>query len=147
MVYESIKIALIQLFKGMYPAFDVFCEDIAKTADGSLQPVIDDYIYLDIVPAGNETISQYHTRRSFLVDAVVHTRTETNAAYYQIAHNIDAAIRPVFRFEDRAITVYELTSKVVDKVLHCTFTLSFIDSTEEPEQQPLAETLEHIERV
>ena len=30
-IFESIKESLVGLFKGLYPAFDVFCEEIPKT--------------------------------------------------------------------------------------------------------------------
>ena len=55
---------------------------------------------------------------------------------------VDALIRPVFHFGDRAITVHELEMKVVDKVLHSIFALEFRDSWEEPETPPFMETLE-----
>ena len=29
-IYQSIKLAMVGLFKGRYPDFDVFCEEIAR---------------------------------------------------------------------------------------------------------------------
>ena len=54
----------------------------------------------------------------------------------------DHSIRPVIRWGDRAITVPSVDYKIVDRILHCTFTLSYIDSADVQEQYPLAETLE-----
>ena len=59
---------------------------------------------------------------------------------------VDDLIRPVFRFEDggeaRAITVPDVACKVVGRVLHCTFTLAFRDSIQEPPPLPYMETLD-----
>lgn len=144
-IFQSIKGSLIAVFKGLYPAFDVFCEEIPRTRSDGTEPDLEDYVFLDIIPAGNETLGPYHTHRRVLVDASLHTKPESNGAYLTMAQEIDGALRPVFRFEDggeaRAITVPDLAFKVVDRVLHCTFTLAFTDSAEEPEQPPVMEEL------
>lgn len=145
-VYESIKGSLVSLFKGLYPAFDVFCEEISKTQNDEPEPDIKDYVFLDIIPAANTTVDAYHTDRRVLVDAAIHAASESNGEYLQISEAVDSALRPVFRFEDggeaRAITVPDLSFKVVDRVLHCTFTLSFRDSIQEPSELPLMEELD-----
>ena len=145
-IYQSIKLAMVSLFKGKYPAYDVFCEEIAKTQNDEPEPDLEDYIFLDIIPAGSATVDAEHTDRRVLVDASIHTRSESNADYLTISQEVDDLIRPVFRFEDggeaRAITVQDLTFKVVDRVLHCTFTLAFRDSVELPPQPPVMEELE-----
>lgn len=144
-IFESIKESLVGLFKGLYPAFD----EIPKTQNDAPEPDIEDYIFLDIVPTANTTASATHTDRRVLVDAALHTASESNAEYLRMGQEVDGAVRPVFRFTDggeaRAITVPEVSLKVVDRVLHCTFTLSFRDSIEEPPQPPLMEELDvHI---
>jgi hypothetical protein len=145
-IYTSIKSSLITLFKGLYPTFDVFCEDIAKTQNEEPEPDLEDYIFLDIIPTGNTTVGPYHTDRRVLVDAALHTKSESNDGYLAMTQELDSTLRPVFRFEDggeaRAITVQDLTFKVVDRVLHCTFTLAFRDSVELPPQPPVMEELE-----
>lgn len=145
-IYESIKGSLVGLFKGLYPAFDVFCEEIPKTQIDAPEPDVEDYIFLDVIPAVNITVDAYHTDRRVLVDAAIHTASESNGDYLKISQAVDSALRPVFRFEDggeaRAITVPDLSFKVVDRVLHCTFTLSFRDSVQEPSQPPFMEELD-----
>ena len=145
-IFESVKASLISLFKGLYPAFDVFCEEIPKTQNDAPEPDLTDYIFLDIIPTGNETIDAEHTLRRILVDAALHTKGETNREYLAMAQEVDEAVRPVFRFEDggeaRAITVPDVSCKVVDKVLHCTFTLAFTDSAQEPLPFPVMEELD-----
>lgn len=144
-VFSSVKNGLIRLFKTLYPAFDVFCEEIVRTQEDEQHAVLEDYIFLDIIPTGNETISAYHTRRRILVDAAVHTKTESNSEYLRIIPEIDSALRPAFRFEDsgeaHAITVPEASFVVVDKVLHCTFTLAFTESMDELPPLPLMQEL------
>ena len=148
-IYQSIKLAMVSLFKGKYPAYDVFCEEITKTQNDEPEPDLEDYVFLDIIPTGNTTVGPYHTDRRVLVDAALHTASESNGEYLRMGQEVDGAVRPVFRFTDggeaRAITVPEVSLKVVDRVLHCTFTLSFRDSIQEAPQPPLMEELDiHI---
>ena len=144
-IYESIKSSLIAIFRGRWPGFDVFCEDIDKTQESG-QPKLEDYVYLDMIPSGNQTAGRGYTDRSILVDVAIHTKGESNLEYLQISQELDDLLRPVFRFTDkdeaRAVTIPDLAFKTVDKVLHATFTLSFRDSIEEPEAPPLMEELE-----
>lgn len=141
-IYISIKNSLIALLKGLYPAFDVFTEEISKTDEDEPKEDIEDYFFLDIIPAANQTLSEYHTRRSVLIDIAAHARKESNAEYLCMADSIDRKIRPVFRFEDRAITIADASTNVVDGVLHYTFTLTFTDSIQEPEAPPFMAELE-----
>lgn len=145
-IYESIKASLVSLFKGLYPDFDVFCEDISKTQNDDPEPDLENYVFLDIIPTGNTTAGLWHTDRRLLVDVALHTKGETNSQYLTMAQEVDDVLRPVFRFTDggeaRAITLPDLAFKVVDKVLHCTFTLAFRDSKDLTEQLPVMEELE-----
>ena len=52
-IYEAIRSSLIALLKGRWPAFDVFGEGIDKTQEAG-QTELEDYIYLDIIPSGNQ---------------------------------------------------------------------------------------------
>lgn len=141
-VFQEIKTALIKAFKGQFPAFDVTCEDLTKTDEPGRDHDLEDWIYLDITPTGNETATPFHTDRRVLVDVAIHTASEKNADYLDMMPQVDALVRPVFRFGNRAITVANIELKVVDQILHGIFTLSFRDSWEEPEAPPFMETLE-----
>lgn len=145
-IYHSIRQALIALFKGRYPDFDVFCEEIAKTQNDAPEPDLEDYIFLDIIPVGNTTVDAEHTDRRLLVSVSIHTKEESSAGYLAMSQEVDGLVRPVFRFEDggeaRAVTVPEASFQVVDRVLHGSFTLSFRDSAEEPAPPPFMETLD-----
>lgn len=146
-IYEAIRSSLIALLKGCWPAFDVFGEGIDKTQEAG-RAELEDYIYLDIIPSGNQPAGRGYTDRSILVDAALHTKGESNLEYLQISQELDDLLRPVFRFTDkgeaRAVTIPDLAFNIVDKVLHATFTLAFRDSIEEPEAPPLMAELQRL---
>ena len=99
-IYEAIRSSLIALLKGRWPAFDVFGEGIDKTQEAG-QTELEDYIYLDIIPSGNQPAGRGYTDRSILVDAAIHTKGESNLEYLQISQELDDLLRPVFRFTDK----------------------------------------------
>lgn len=139
--YSQIKDAIVRAIKTKLPDMDVSSEYFAKTDYGG-QSDINDYIYVGLTPVSRTTTSACHTRHSVVIDLAAHTASERNADYWALADTIDHAIRPVIRWDDRAITVPNVTYKIVDRILYCTFTLTFWDSEEAVEQYPLAETLE-----
>lgn len=137
-----IKDALVRLFKEQYPEFDILCEEISRTdGHGNQEEDVENYIFLSMTPAANETWGPCLTDRRVLVDAAVHTRTEDNNGYWRMAGEIDGVLRPTFHFGDRTITVPDIQYAIVDRVLHCVFTLAFMDCREEPSTIPIAEEL------
>lgn len=141
-VYLSIKNSLISLLKSIYPAFDVLAEEISKTDDDDDSLDIENYFFIDIIPVRNVTVNEYHTERSLVIDIAGHMEAEKNEDYLIMADAIDSVVRPVFRFEDRAITIHQARSKIVDKVLHYTFDLVFIDTVDAPEPPPYMKELD-----
>lgn len=141
-VYISIKNSLIALLKSIYPKFDVLAEEISKTNDDNNEYDLENYFFIDIIPVSNVTVNEYHTERSLVIDIAGHMEAEKNEDYLVIANAIDSMIRPVFQFEDRAITINQSSSKIVDKVLHYTFDLVFIDTVDAPEPQSYMDELE-----
>jgi len=140
--FMEIRQALIRLFKDRFPDFDVFAEEIIKTDEEDPQAAKENWIFLDMIPAGNTTVNGSHTDRSLLIDAAIHTKKESNAGYLEISQEVDGILRPVFRFGTRAITVSNVEFHVTDHILHAIFSLTFRDSLEEAEPLPLMETLE-----
>ena len=112
-IYQSIKLAMVSLFKGKYPAYDVFCEEIAKTQNDEPEPDLEDYIFLDIIPAGSATVDAEHTDRRVLVDASIHTRSESNADYLTISQEVDDLIR----FNKTSRAYYNLVDGEADRIL------------------------------
>lgn len=144
-VLITIRDTLIRLLKDRYPAFTVTGEELPRTRGEGDKGDVEDYIFLDIIPTGNATWGTHQTERRVLIDIAVHTRSELNRDYLQMAQELDSVLRPVFWFEDggevRALTVPELSFRTVDKMLHCTFTLAFSDSDHERSGLPLMEDL------
>lgn len=140
-VFEEIRTALVKAFKGLFSAYDVFCEEIQRTDSADETAAVDNWIYIDMRPVVNQTINRWHTDRQVFVDVAIHTASEKNKAYYAIIPAVDGLIRPYFCFADRAITVADVGFRIEDKVLHATFTLSFRDSSPEPEPQPFMQEL------
>jgi len=50
------------------------------------------------------------------------------AKLYEVVDTLDAALLPVLTLGDRHITVQETSSRIVDEVLHYSFTLDFADA-------------------
>lgn len=129
-MYTEIKAALLRTVRALLPDTDIFCEEIRSTQqepDGGLQ----DYVYLDIIPATSQTVSEYHTDYQVLVDIAVHLRAENNEEYILLAARIDRVVRPVFCFSDRAVTVASTSTQIVDRVLHVSFVLAYRDSIDD----------------
>jgi hypothetical protein len=64
--FQEIKAALIKEFKGKFPAYAVSCEDLTKTDEPGRGNDLEDWIFLDLTPAGNSTASPFHTDRRVL---------------------------------------------------------------------------------
>lgn len=133
-VFVEIKKSIIRLLKELDPLVDVFAEEIKKTKDMENEPDIKTYYFIDIVPLGNVTVDKYFTDRSVYIDIAYHNESEETETYIYKIIDLDDKFRPVFCFSDRSITINDATSKIVDKVLHYTFSFTFRDCREDTEQ-------------
>ncbi len=120
-----IKNAVTALLKGIDPDTDVFYEEITGTGEKHGLSKPETYYFVDIIPSGNETVDRYFTDKGVLVDIAYHEENESNTAYLMKGAQIDGAVRPVFHFGDRHITVSNASIKIVDHVLHYSFAISF----------------------
>lgn len=163
-VYDCIKDGLTAILKAAYPQREIFSEEITKTQGVDLargfdleailnsevetEPELDektdveDYFFIDIIPAGARTLGAVFTDYTILIDIAAHVKSESNAEYYALGEEIDALVRPVFRFGDRAVTVEQASWRVVDRLLHYTFNFSFIPDVEVEINEPYMEELE-----
>lgn len=124
-VLIQIKDALLQILKQLDPDVDVFFEEIKGTGEEYGLEKKETYYFLEIIPNINDTVDKFFTDIGVLVDVAYHEENESNTAYLIKAAELDGMIRPVFSFGHRHITVAEMSSKVTDHVLHCSFTISF----------------------
>lgn len=121
----QIKNAITALLKGLDPDTDVFYEEIKGTKEeyGLEEP--ETYYFVDIIPNGNRTVDRFFTDMGVLVDIAYHEKNESNTAYLMKGAELDAAVRPVFHFGDRHITIQDAGIKVSEHVLHYSFSLNF----------------------
>jgi len=135
----QMKESLIVLLKQLDPKVDVFAEEIEliKSEAGDHSKT---YYFVDIIPTGSQTIDEYYTDMTVFIDVAYHDASEKNAVYLQKQMEIDAAIRPVLHFGDRYITINNSSSRVVDRILHYSFSLSFRVSREKTNEfEPMGE--------
>ena len=121
----EIKNAVTALLKGIDPSIDVFYEEIKGTEAKHGLDEPETYYFVDIIPSGNKTVDKFFTDMGVLVDIAYHERNESNTAYLMKGAEIDMAVRPVFRFGDRYITIEDANINVVDHVLHYNFAINF----------------------
>ena len=119
----EIKNAVIQKIKSLEPETDVFFEKIKET-DQELEKSRTWY-FLSLIPGQQGTVDGIFTDVSVLVDIAYHEKSERNTDYLMKGAELDAVMRPVLRFGDRAITIHNADIKVVDHVLHYSFSLQF----------------------
>lgn len=126
-----IKDAVTALLKDIDPDTDVFYEEIKGTEEmhGLNEP--ETYYFVDIIPSGNKTVDKFFTDMGVLVDIAYHEKKESNTAYLRKGAEIDAAVRPVFHFGDRHITINDASIKIADHVLHYSFAVHFRQAWEQ----------------
>lgn len=137
-----IKNAVTVLLKKIDPDTDVFYEKIKGTEKKHGLEVPETYYFVDIIPDSNETVDKFFTDMGVLVDIAYHEKHESNITYLIKGAEIDAVFRPVFSFGDRHITINNASTKVVDHVLHYSFTVNFRQAREQTEESGLMGELE-----
>lgn len=136
----QIKNAVTALLKGIDPGTDVFYEEIKGTEEKHGIEESGTYYFVDIIPNGNKTVDKFFTDMGVLVDIAYHEKTECNTAYLIKGAEIDVAVRPVFSFGDRHITINDASINVVDHVLHYSFAISFRQAREQTNEfEPMEE--------
>ncbi|MEG0693790.1 MAG: translation initiation factor 2, partial [Oscillospiraceae bacterium] len=140
-IYIIVKESIIRLVKSIYPDTDVFAEEISKTDFDEDSNDISNYFFIDLIPISNTTVDLYTTDCSILIDIVCYLKSEKNSDYLDVSQKLDDLIRPVFRFKDRAITIYTSNSKIVDHTLHYSFSLNFNYTSQDIAELPNMEEL------
>lgn len=133
-VLIQIKDAITMTIKRISPDVDVFYEEVKKTEKGQGLEIPKTYYFVDIIPAGNNTVDRFFSDMRVLIDIAYHEERESNVAYLVRAAELDAAFRPIFAFGNRKITIDSSSSKVTDHVLHFTFPISFRQAWEQTEE-------------
>lgn len=134
-LYNVIFDTLATLLGTAYPDCDIYGDEIVQGGGQS-------YFWIDLMPVGSTTLGSGSTQHKVLVDISAHLKSEAKTEYLSLAQQLDGLLRPVLRFRGRVVTIPETAFQIVDKVLHCSFTLSFTDGTAKPIDIPLMEELE-----
>lgn len=145
-IYQIIANTIMALLKAKYPNMDIFMEQIPKINNDKESDCSEDYFFLEIVPISNTMFGALQVMRSVFINIACHISSESNKEYLQMADEIDGVLRPILCFEGRAITIPNANISIVDKVLHYSFTIGFVDGNE-PSPADLMMELNLDERV
>lgn len=134
----DIRKALSDLIKANFP-------DWLLTYNNS-PDVEQDYIYVELTEK-RQTVDPVYYDRDIEVDIRVIPLPDVRgnvkrSKLYDAQDTLEQVFLPVFQLDDRAITVQESTSHIVDEVLHFTFHLRFTDYKPEKNDNELMQELE-----
>ena len=119
----DIRSALSALLKKHFP-YAVYFTNNADSQKG--------YFHVTITPK-TRTVDRVIYERSLDIELELVLPPDARgridrAKLYDAVDTLDAALLPVFTIGDRHITVQETSSRIVDEVLHYSFTLDFADA-------------------
>ncbi len=124
----NIRDSLATLLKSGFNGWKVHFDNVEKPQAP--------YFYVEMAARAKSLDEAYSTRRvSLTVSAVLPTNKAGRVSrkeLFEIADKLDGLIRPVFRVQDRAITVLDANYVIVDDILHYYFELEFVDAVERP---------------
>ena len=106
-----------------------------------------DYIYIELLEH-RQTVDPVYYDRDIEIDVHVIPLPDVRgnvkrSKLYEAQDTLAQVILPVFRIGDRAITIQESNSRIVDEVLHFTFHLRFTDY--KPEDNNDEELMQELE--
>ena len=119
----DIRSALSSLLKKHFP-YAVYFTNNADSQKG--------YFHVTITPK-TRTVDRVIYERSLDIELELVLPPDARgridrAKLYDAVDTLDAVLMPVFTIGDRHITVQETSSRIVDEVLHYSFTLDFADA-------------------
>nr|DAT07951.1 MAG TPA: tail completion protein [Caudoviricetes sp.] len=119
----DIRNALSDLLKRHFP-YTIYFTNNANAKQG--------YFHIKIAPK-KRMVDRVIYERSLDVEIQLVLPPDTRgridrAKLYEVVDTLDAALLPVLTLGDRHITVQETSSRIVDEVLHYSFTLDFADA-------------------
>lgn len=120
---KDIRKALSDLVKANFPNWLLTYENSPD--------VEQDYIYIELAEKC-QTVDPVYYDRDIEIDVHVIPLPDVRgnvkrSKLYEAQDTLEQVILPVFWIGDRAITIQESTSRIVDEVLHFTFHLRFAD--------------------
>lgn len=128
---KEIRTALAGVIRGLFPKWELY---LNNNPDAKA-----DYIVLELAEDRETVDPVYYDRR---IDVDIHViplpdvrGNVDRRTLYDAQDKLEHAFLPVFKLGDRHITIHGTSSRIVDAVLHFSFTLSFTDyEPEEPQE-------------
>ena len=124
----NIRDSLATLLKSGFEGWKVHFDNVEKPQAP--------YFYVEMAARAKSLDEAYSERRvSLTVSAILPLNKAGRVSrkeLFEIADKLDGLIRPVFRVNDRAITVLEENHVIVDDILYYYFELEFVDAVERP---------------
>lgn len=125
----DIRKAITTALKCKFKNIKVFFDDVENSAD--------DYFYIEFTPK-SKTIDDIYTNKIIKIDIDYVLSLDENKKIdrrklQDSIPEIDMLFRPIFRVKDRAFTVLETSTTIVDEILHFSFELDFVDCLNDDE--------------
>lgn len=138
----DIRKAITTALKSKFQSIKVFFDDVENS--------IDDYFYIEFTPK-SKTIDDIYTENIIKVDIDYILAEDKNGKIdrrklQDSISKIDILFRPVFKVKDRAFTILETSTTIVDDILHFSFELNFVDCLSDEEFGGIKyELMKHLE--
>lgn len=125
----DIRKAITTALKCKFKNIKVFFDDVENSTD--------DYFYIEFTPK-SKTIDDIYTNKIIKIDidyvlALDENKKIDRRKLQDSIPEIDMLFRPIFRVKDRAFTVLETSTTIVDEILHFSFELDFVDCLNDDE--------------
>lgn len=138
----DIRKAITTALKSKFQNIKVFFDDVENSTD--------DYFYIEFTPK-SKTIDDIYTNKIIKIDidyvlALDENKKIDRRKLQDSISKIDILFRPVFKVKDRAFTILETSTTIVDDILHFSFELNFVDCLNDEEFGGIKyELMKHLE--
>ena len=138
----DIRKAITTALKSKFQNIKVFFDDVENSTD--------DYFYIEFTPK-SKTIDDIYTNKIIKIDidyvlALDENKKIDRRKLQDSISKIDILFRPVFKVKDRAFTILETSTTIVDDILHFSFELNFVDCLSDKEFGGIKyELMKHLE--
>lgn len=138
----DIRKAITTTLKSKFQNIKVFFDDVENSTD--------DYFYIEFTPK-SKTIDDIYTNKIIKIDidyvlALDENKKIDRRKLQDSISKIDILFRPVFKVKDRAFTILETSTTIVDDILHFSFELNFVDCLSDEEFGGIKyELMKHLE--
>ena len=119
----DIKAAVVSRIKVNIPEVKVIAEEVEQ---GFKKPAF----FVQTILIGSEKISPYQMTRSVMIMIRYHSDSNKTNENLSISDSLEEAFKASLKIDDRRLTIENVDSEIIDKVLHFRFDLLYIDSVD-----------------